>query len=40
MRETNKNKIDLDNKAMKVRYLGTLLLAVLTFFGCDDNTVH
>ncbi len=23
---------------MKVRYLGTLLLAVLTFFGCDDNT--
>ena len=23
---------------MKVRYLGTLLLAILTFFGCDDNT--
>ena len=23
---------------MKIRYLGTLLLAVLTFFGCDDNT--
>lgn len=23
---------------MKIRYLGTLLLAVLTLFGCDDNT--
>ena len=23
---------------MKVKYIGTLLLAVLTFFGCDDNT--
>lgn len=23
---------------MKVRYLGTLLLALLTLFGCDDNT--
>lgn len=23
---------------MKVRYLGTLLLAILTFYGCDDNT--
>lgn len=23
---------------MKVRYLGTLLLALLTVFGCDDNT--
>ena len=23
---------------MKVRYIGTLLIAVLTFFGCDDNT--
>lgn len=23
---------------MKVRYLGLLLLALLTFFGCDDNT--
>lgn len=23
---------------MKVRYIGTLLLAILTFFGCDDNT--
>lgn len=23
---------------MKARYLGTLLLALLTFFGCDDNT--
>lgn len=23
---------------MKVRYLGTLLLAILTFSGCDDNT--
>lgn len=23
---------------MKVRYLGPLLLALLTFFGCDDNT--
>ena len=23
---------------MKVRYIGILLLAILTFFGCDDNT--
>lgn len=23
---------------MKVKYIGTLLLAVLTFFGCDDST--
>lgn len=23
---------------MKARYLGTLLLAILTFLGCDDNT--
>ena len=36
--ELNKNKLISRRRIMKVKYLGVLLLALLSLYGCDDNT--